>query len=110
GIPANTLHLSRDFILANPAIFPDTVRAELNAVLSLAISDRAKTVEMQVILEEWFFGMDENMRQEVEENMTQAAERFLRERMRDLHRTGITAFDIRTLQHRANGTVPGRVL
>ncbi|MFH1142515.1 MAG: beta-propeller domain-containing protein, partial [Candidatus Uhrbacteria bacterium] len=71
------------------------------------ISDQAKMVEFQVILDDYLNSLDEDDRLMFENEFENRMDTFLDERKRELTRTGIVRIDPDNLSIKATGEVPG---
>jgi len=71
------------------------------------ISDQAKMVEFQVILDDYLNSLDEDDRLMFENEFENRMDTFLEERKRELTRTGIVRIDPDNLSIKATGEVPG---
>ena len=74
------------------------------------ISDQAKMVEFQVILEEYLASLDDDERLEFENEFENRMTNYQEERKRELTTTQITKIDLKDLSIEATGEVPGSPL
>jgi inhibitor of cysteine peptidase len=77
---------------------------------SYEISDQAKMVEFQVLLDEHLTSMDEDERLEFETEFENKMDEYLEGRKRELTTTKITVIDFEDLEVKATGDVPGTPL
>lgn len=86
---------------------PDHVR-RIEKLESLDISDRAKSVELQMIMENWLNSLEDDERHEVERDLREGLTEYTEERQRELVKTGIARISIDgDLDLTASGEVPG---
>lgn len=109
-VPPDIFDFTAAFTMENSDIFPSTVVSRVRTLASIDISDRAKLVELQVILEDWMRGLDDDARLMIENDLSDRGERFMKAHQRDYQRTGIVRIGVEGLDVLADGTVPGSLL
>ncbi len=74
------------------------------------ISDQAKMVELQVILEEWMASLNDDEELEIQNELANEMDEFMEEKKRDYYRTGIVKIGLDNLSVDEVGEVPGTLL
>lgn len=88
-------------------LVPQSLITSLSKLNSYDISNQAKMMEMQILLENFYNGLDNDQRLEIENEFTNRMNDYHQEHIRDLEKTGIVKIDLENLDIRANGEVPG---
>lgn len=100
----------RGFVQDNRDLFPATVRNKINRIPDHNISNRARMVEMQNILENYRNSLGDEQRMWFENEMNNRFRKYYAGHMRDFERTGIVRMGTDDLDIEARGEVPGRPL
>jgi uncharacterized secreted protein with C-terminal beta-propeller domain len=75
---------------------------------TLDISERAKSVELREIMEDWLDSLEDDKRREAQRDLQEGLEEYAEERKRELVKTGIVRISIDgDLDATASGEVPG---
>ncbi|MDZ7731236.1 MAG: beta-propeller domain-containing protein [Natrialbaceae archaeon] len=86
----------------------ESTRERINNLQNLDISERAKSVELDVIIESWYDSMDEDERREAADTFQEGLTEYAEDNQREMTRTGITRIDIDgPLEVTDSGEVPG---
>jgi len=95
--------------LASPAVdAPEHVLDRLREVRSYDLSVRAERVEAQTVVRGWLQNLPEEERRQVEQNLSDGFQRYVREHRRNLTTTGIVRVGLGNgLAVEAVGSVPG---
>ncbi|MFO7968410.1 MAG: beta-propeller domain-containing protein [Archaeoglobaceae archaeon] len=98
-----------NFFKENDDLLPQRVMDKIERLRDYNISNRAKMVELDVILDQYSSSLDEEERIEFRNNYHNQLEDYREEHKRDLEKTGIAKIGL-DLELKASGKVPGRVL
>jgi uncharacterized secreted protein with C-terminal beta-propeller domain len=106
---ADIVKFTYNFLLENTDLFPAEVIEKVKKLLDYDISNRAKQVELQIILDQYTASLDRDEMLKFRNEMNNRMNDYREEHKRDLERTGIAKIDLE-LNLKASGEVPGRVL
>lgn len=106
---ADPAKLMYDFVKANTDIIPDWVVERIEKLMKYDISNRAKSVEISVIIEQLMSSLGKDERMKFENEYWNRWQDFLEEHARDLEKTYIAKFAL-NLHPEGIGKVPGRLL
>lgn len=98
-----------NFFKENDELLPQRVMDKIERLKDYNISNRAKMVELDVILDQYSRSLDEEERIKFRNNYHNQMEDYRKEHKRDLEKTGIAKVGL-DLELKASGKVPGRVL
>jgi len=82
----------------------------LEKIKDYDISNRAKWIEIQTILEEYKNSLDDDERLKMENEFTNRMSDFVQKNARELEKTGIAKIDLSDMEVAATGGVPGKPL
>ncbi|WP_265109719.1 beta-propeller domain-containing protein [Halosolutus halophilus] len=102
--------LLRSYLLSENGseVLDETARDRVRTLADLDISERAKTVELREIIDDWYDRMDDAERREARRTFDDGLAAYVEDNQRDLTRTGIVRIDIDgELTADGNGEVPG---
>jgi len=88
-------------------LVPSTLVTLLKTLNSYDISNQAKMTEMQVLLEKFYNGLDNDERLRIENEFTNRMDEYHKEHIRELEKTGIVKIGLENFEVDANGEVPG---
>ena len=88
-------------------IFDATTVERLERLEGYNISDRAKRVELEQILEDWRDSLDEDERIEAQNEFENRMQDYMEENLRELETTGIVRTNLESFEVTATGEVPG---
>ena len=88
-------------------VFPASVIEEIKKVDTYSISDEAKTVELQVILDRYYKTISADERLKVENNWNNQLQAYIKDHRRELEKTTIVKIPLDTFTIGATGSVPG---
>ena len=88
-------------------LVPSSLITSLRALNSYNISNRAKMMEMEVLLEKFYAGLDNDGRLKIENEFTNRMDTYHQEHIRELEKTGIIKIGLNNFKIDANGEVPG---
>jgi uncharacterized secreted protein with C-terminal beta-propeller domain len=109
-VPTDTLDIMTAFVQEESGVFPAEVQSAIGRISSISISRRAKLVELQVIIEEWMSGLDQDEQLRVATELQNRTDAFTERHQRDFHRSGIVRIEADGLAVAADGSVPGSLL
>lgn len=89
---------------------PTVVRDKLKRLQKYQLSDRAKLVELETVLNSWQAGLDREERLRIENELTNRISSYYKEHKRELESTGIVKVKVDNLTIAAVGEVPGELL
>lgn len=98
-----------NFLQENDDLLPQRVMEKIERLKDYNISNRAKMVELDVILDQYSSSLKEEERIKFRNNYHNEFEDYTEEHKRDLEKTGIARIGL-DLELKASGKVPGRVL
>ncbi len=98
-----------EFVKANSDLFPKEVVERIDKLRGYDISNRAKFVEIQQIINSYTSSLDKDERLKFEKEMWNRYEKFRREKMREIEKTEIVKVSL-DLKPVGVGEVPGRLL
>lgn len=98
-----------NFFKENDDLLPQSVMDKIERLRDYNISNRAKMVELDVILDQYSSSLSEEERIKFRNNYHNQMNDYREEHKRDLEKTGIAKVGL-DLELRASGKVPGRVL
>ncbi|ADC65096.1 Beta propeller domain protein [Ferroglobus placidus DSM 10642] len=98
-----------EFVKANEDLFPKEVVERIEKLKSYDISNRAKSVEIQQIIDSYLYSLDRDERLKFEKEMWNRYEKFREEKKREFEKTEIVKISLE-LEPVAVGEVPGRLL
>ena len=99
-----------DFVTGTgSALLDEDTRRRLQRLSEYNISERAKEVELEMILDEWRSGLDEDERLELENEWRNLHSNWTKKNMRRYQTTGIARVGTDSLDVEAQGRVPGSV-
>ena len=97
-----------DFALGEGRDLFDSATVErLERLEGYNISDRAKRVELEEILNDWRDSLDEDERIQAENEFENRMQDYMEENLRELETTGIVRTDLESFEVTATGEVPG---
>jgi len=88
-------------------VFDETTIERLERLEGYNISDRARRVEFEQILQDWRDSLDEDERIEARNEFENGLEDYRQDNLRELETTGIVRTDLDTFEVTATGEVPG---
>ncbi len=88
-------------------LVPNTLVTSLKKLNSYDISDQAKMMEMQILLEKFYASLDNDERLRIENEFSNRMDDYHQEHIRELEKTGIVKIDLDSFKIDANGEVPG---
>ncbi len=88
-------------------LFPSWIFEKLKKLETYDISQQAKNLELQTILEKYKNSLDEDERLRIENELTNRISDYYQERKRDLEKSGILKIDLEKFEISATGNVPG---
>jgi inhibitor of cysteine peptidase len=91
-------------------ILPSFIVDKLERLEGYDIGSRAKTVEIETIMEDWSNSLDPDDELRIENELTNRMPEYYEKNMRRLESTGIIKIGISNLQIKAAGSVPGSLL
>ncbi|MFP3908248.1 MAG: beta-propeller domain-containing protein [Archaeoglobaceae archaeon] len=98
-----------NFLQENDDLLPRSVMEKIERLKDYNISNRAKMVELDVILDQYSSSLSEEERIKFRNNYHNQMNDYREEHKRDLEKTGIAKIGL-DLELKASGKVPGRVL
>ncbi|MCA9382736.1 beta-propeller domain-containing protein [Candidatus Dojkabacteria bacterium] len=100
-----------DFLVNETSdIFPREIRKEINKINGYDISSYSKFYELSIVLENYYSGLDEEARMEVEDKAEARLTEYMVDKVRELQNTDIVRIDSDSLAIKALGSVPGYTL
>lgn len=108
SLPVNITQVIPDFYrsLRGQGILPDSLLEQIDRVYQLDISNPAKEVEVQQILSDYYSTQDNSRGTPIYEQVQQAQENYLSDRVRQLEKTQVVRFNL-DLQQQASFEIPG---
>lgn len=91
-------------------IFPADVRSKMATLKGYSLSDAARIIEYQSIINNYYASLDEDARLKVQNEAANRMSDYYKEHLRELETTGIAKIDLGTLSVTATGNVPGHPL
>ncbi len=91
-------------------LIPQNILERLEKLTEYDISSRAKEVELEIILGEFFNSLSANEGMKLENEITNRLPEFYKENRYDLESTGIVKIDLNSFKILASESVPGRLL
>jgi inhibitor of cysteine peptidase len=88
-------------------LVPESLINSLKTLSSYNISNQAKMTEMQVLLEKFYTGLDNDERLRIENEFSNRMDGYHKEHIRELEKTGIVKINLDDFKVDANGEVPG---
>ncbi|MBO8181303.1 MAG: beta-propeller domain-containing protein [Archaeoglobus sp.] len=101
--------LMYDFLKENRDLVSDEVIKRVEKLLNYDISNRAKSVEIQVIIEQYASSLSKDERKKFENEFWNRLSEYRKEHKRELEKTQIVKISL-NLEVKAMGEVPGRLL
>lgn len=89
------------------SVFPASVIDEIRKVEGYSISDEAKAVELESILNKYYSRVSKDERLKIENNWNNQLQAYIKERRRELEKTTIVKIPLDTFTVGATGSVPG---
>ena len=100
-----------DFLTQKCAdLFPNWVIEKVGKLKDYDISLQSKLNEFNLILEKYKATLEEDERRRVENEFENRMADFVKERRRDLEKTGIVKIDLENFEIKANSEIPGKIL
>ena len=91
-------------------IIPALLTEKIKKLESLDISQQAKLLEFEVILEQYFASLDNDEKLRIENELSNRMAGYYEEHKRNVEKTGIVKIGVDDLAIKAVGSVPGRLL
>lgn len=91
-------------------IVPADITARINKLNTYDISSRAKMVELQSLLDDFYNSLSSDQRLKVENEMTNKMESYFKNHKRELEKTGIVKITLSDFRIASSGEVPGHTL
>jgi uncharacterized secreted protein with C-terminal beta-propeller domain len=91
-------------------LLPSSVTQKIGELSGYDISNQAKAIELQSILEKHLSTLSVDERKKLESNLENQLKDFAQSKIRDFQTTGIVKVNLNDLQIASSGTVPGRPL
>lgn len=88
-------------------LVPQSLVTSLKKLNSYDISNQAKMIEMQVLLEKFYLGLDSDEMLKIENEFSNRMDDYHQEHIRELEKTGIVKIDLDNFKIDANTEVPG---
>jgi inhibitor of cysteine peptidase len=88
-------------------LVPNSLISSFNTLISYDISNQAKMMEMQVLLEKFYTSLDQDERLKIENEFSNRMDDYHQDHIRELEKTGIVKINLDNLKIAANGEVPG---
>ena len=110
ALPPDTLDFMVGFLQANPGLAPADIVQHLAAVAGYDLSGSAKQVEMQMVMNRWMAGLDDDARLKLGNDMTNRFRDYWDGHAREFQRSIVTRLAADTLEVAATGEVPGVLL
>jgi uncharacterized secreted protein with C-terminal beta-propeller domain len=107
---ADYIKIFNGFISENVGLFPDTVTEKLLKLESYDISQQAKMIEFETILNSYLNNLDNDQRLTFQNNLTNKAKEYMAKRARDFEKTGIVKINVSNFSIDALGDVSGKPL
>lgn len=101
--------LMYDFLKQNRDLVSDEVIERIEKLLDYELSNQAKAVEIQVIIQQYASSLDKDERKKFENELWNRLEEYRKEHKRELEKTQIVKISL-DLKAEAIGEVPGRLL
>ena len=92
------------------SLFPDWIFSKIAKLRDYDLSQEAKLLELQLILEKYQRSLDQDERLKLENEIRNKAEDYFKAHMRELEKTGIVKIDVKDLKILKKGDIPGRLL
>jgi uncharacterized secreted protein with C-terminal beta-propeller domain len=99
-----------DFFRENSGLLPSEYQQRLLQLQSYDLSNQAKLVEYEHIINEYKLSLDADARLQFEQDMNNRLQEYAQARIRDVEKTVIAKININTMQISKNGEVPGTPL
>jgi uncharacterized secreted protein with C-terminal beta-propeller domain len=106
---ADVVKFTYEFMKENRDLIPSSVIERVEELLDYDISNRAKQVELQVILEQYSSSLSKDDRLKFRNEYWNRFYEYQKEHKRELEKTGIAKISL-NLELLADGKVPGRIL
>lgn len=91
-------------------LYPDELIERLNKISGYDISEAAKIVELQTIIEKYVSSLNDDEKLRLQNELNNRLSDYHKEHKRDLEKTGIVKISAGALEIEAVGNVPGRPL
>jgi uncharacterized secreted protein with C-terminal beta-propeller domain len=91
-------------------LFPTSVIEKIEKLKGYDISQQSKLTELIIILERYLATLSKDERKRIENELENRMADYLKERKRDLEKTGIVKIDLKDFKILATGEIPGRIL
>ncbi len=91
-------------------IIPSWLTEKLDKLTSYDISDMAKTTELQVLLDRYFYSLDKDEQLKIQNELTNRMNDYHNNHKRDLEKTGIVKVGLDNFVISALGEAPGQLL
>lgn len=109
SVYGDPVKLVYNFLTENDDLISSDVLDKIEKLMSYDISNRAKSVELESILDQYTASLDKDERLKFRNELNDRMQDYQDEHKRDLEKTGIAKIDL-DLEVKADGEVPGRVL
>ena len=110
GYQSDQISFFLDFAQQNRDIFPQETVDDLRKINNYDISERAKLIELENIINQYINWLSSDDRIRMENELQNRMRRYVEEYGRNLERTGIVKLSVDNLRIKAIGSVPGKVL
>jgi len=98
------------FVLEHKGVLPAYLEDKIQLLQTYDLSKQTKETELHSLFSNYFYGLDEDERLTVENNLQKAFKTFFAKYNRTFEYTGIAKFSAENLTFVASGKVPGRIL
>jgi uncharacterized secreted protein with C-terminal beta-propeller domain len=96
--------------LENSELFADSMIVKVTKLNSYDISDSAKLLELQTIMDQYLASLDQDVKLKLENDLQNSVDKYLKEHKRELESTMINKINLNDFTLSATGSVPGTLL
>ncbi len=109
-ISGDIVSFFHNFILENSDLFSDSMIVKVTKLNSYDISDSAKLLELQTIMDQYMAGLDQDDKLKLENDLQNSVDGYLKDHKRELESTMINQIDLNNFEIQSTGSVPGSLL
>ncbi|MDO8641244.1 MAG: beta-propeller domain-containing protein, partial [Nitrosarchaeum sp.] len=107
---ASEVDLVAGFLKDNIDVFPNETRSKILKLADLEISNQAKQVELEQIINKYTGSLDKDERVKFENDLRNLGQKYLDKHSRELESTGIVSINLDSFKIENTGKVPGHLL
>lgn len=110
AISGDIVSFFHNFILENSDLFSDSMIVKVTKLNSYDISDAAKLLELQTIMQEYSSSLSQDSKLKLENDLQNSVGEYLKLHKREIESTMINQIDLANFELKATGSIPGTLL